>query len=66
MQRLLNQPENYVDEMLEGIYLAYPDQVEYINNDLCCYVTKEKKPGKVGIRERNVGRLLRWRSISIT
>lgn len=49
MQRLLNKPENYVDEMLEGIYSAHPDQVKYINNDKRCIVSTNKKPGKVGI-----------------
>ena len=49
MQRLLNQPQNYVDEMLEGIYAAHPDQVKYINDDKRCLVSVHKKPGKVGI-----------------
>ena len=34
MQRLLNNAENYVDEMLEGIYFAYPNQVTSVGNDL--------------------------------
>ncbi len=49
MQRLLNKAENYVDEMLEGIYSAHPNQVRFINDDLRCIVTTHKKPGKVGI-----------------
>ena len=49
MQRLLNSAENYVDEMLEGIYFAYPNQVTSVGNDLRCYVSKNVKPGKVGI-----------------
>ena len=49
MQRLLNNAENYVDEMLEGIYFAYPNQVTSVGNDLRCYVSKNVKPGKVGI-----------------
>ena len=49
MQRLLNKPENYVDEMLEGIYSAHPDQVTYINDDKRCIVSTHKKQGKVGI-----------------
>lgn len=49
MQRLLNKPENYVDEMLEGIYSAHPHQVKFINDDLRCIVATHKKPGKVGI-----------------
>ncbi len=47
MQRLLNNAENYVDEMLEGIYFAYPNQVTSVGNDR--YVSKNVKPGKVGI-----------------
>ena len=49
MQRLLNNAENYVDEMLEGIYFAYPNQVTSVGNDLRCYVSKNVIPGKVGI-----------------
>lgn len=49
MQRLLNNPENYVDDMLEGIYAAYPDRVTYVENDPRCYVSKHKKEGKVGL-----------------
>lgn len=49
MQRILNKPENYVDEMLEGVYAAHPDMVKYIDGDKRCYVTTKKKPGKVGL-----------------
>ena len=49
MQRILNNPENYVDEMLEGVYAAHPDLVKYVNGDLRCYVSTKKKEGKVGI-----------------
>ena len=44
MQRLLNKPEDYVDEMLKGIYAAYPDRVKYVNDDLRCYVTSVVMP----------------------
>ncbi len=49
MQRLLNDPKNYVDEMLEGVYLAHADQVKCVGDDKRCYVTTKKKDGKVGI-----------------
>ena len=49
MQRLLNKPENYVDEMLKGVLAAHPDKVKIVNDDIRCYVTAKKKPGKVGI-----------------
>ncbi|MCD2493385.1 dihydroxyacetone kinase subunit DhaK [Lacrimispora sp. NSJ-141] len=49
MKKIINAPENYVDEMLEGIYVAHPDLVTYVNNDLRCLVTADKKEGKVGI-----------------
>ena len=47
MQRLLNKPENYVDEMLEGLYAASPDKVTFVNDDKRCLVSKYKKKGKV-------------------
>ncbi len=49
MKKIINAPENYVDEMLEGIYVAHPDLVTYVNDDLRCLVTADKKEGKVGI-----------------
>lgn len=49
MQRLLNKPENYVDEMLAGYYAANKKMVTYANDDLRCLVVKNKKVGKVGI-----------------
>ena len=49
MQRLLNKPENYVDEMLKGVLAAHPDKVKIVNDDIRCYVTAKNKPGKVGI-----------------
>ena len=49
MQRLMNKPENYVDEMLKGVLAAHPDKVKIVNDDLRCYVTAKKKAGKVGI-----------------
>ena len=49
MKKIINAPENYVDEMLEGIYTAHPDLVTYVGNDLRCLVTANKKEGKVGI-----------------
>ncbi|XOQ42902.1 MAG: Dihydroxyacetone kinase subunit DhaK [Clostridium sp.] len=49
MQRLLNQAKDYVDEMLDGIYLAHSSQVKFINNDKRCLVATRKKKGKVGI-----------------
>ncbi len=49
MQRLLNKPENYVDEMLKGLYAAHKDQITYINDDLRCLVSASKKKGKVGL-----------------
>ena len=49
MKKFLNKPEKFVDEMLEGIYLAHPDKLQYVNNDLRCLVSAGNKKGKVGI-----------------
>ncbi|MFA6631895.1 MAG: dihydroxyacetone kinase subunit DhaK, partial [Kiritimatiellia bacterium] len=49
MKKILNKPENYVNEMLEGLYIAHPDLITYTNNDVRCLVTANKKEGKVGI-----------------
>lgn len=49
MKKLINKPEQYVDEMLEGLYAAHPDLITYTANDLRCLVTANKVPGKVGL-----------------
>lgn len=49
MKKIINRPEQYLSEMLEGIYVAHSDQITYINDDLQCLVSKYKKAGKVGI-----------------
>ena len=49
MKKIINRPEDYVNEMLEGLYVAHPDLITYTNDDLRCLVTARKKPGKVGI-----------------
>lgn len=49
MKKLINDPANFIDEMLEGLYLAYPDQVRCVDGDLRALVKSTIKPGKVGI-----------------
>jgi len=50
MKKIINKPENFVDEVMEGIILAYGDKVKFLNGDkrilLSNYPAKE---GKVGI-----------------
>lgn len=49
MKKIINAPEAYTDDMLKGIYAAHGGMVKYVNNDLRCYCTANKKPGKVAI-----------------
>ena len=49
MKKIINNPDNYIDEMLQGIYTAHKDMVTYVNDDLKCLVSTNKIPGKVGI-----------------
>ena len=49
MKKIINDPNNYLTEMLEGIYIAHQDQITYVKDDYQCLVTKKRKPGKVGI-----------------
>ena len=49
MKKFLNQAEDFVDEMLDGIYTAHPKQVTYVADDRRCLVVKNRVPGKVGI-----------------
>lgn len=49
MKKIINTPEKFINEMLEGIYAAHPDMVKFVGDDLHCLVTTKKIPGKVGI-----------------
>lgn len=49
MKKITNQPENYTEDMLKGIYAAHASSVKYVNDDLHCYCTAKKVPGKVAI-----------------
>ena len=50
MKKFLNKPEDFVDEMVEGIVAAHPDQLTFVEENLRSIVKAgEKKAGKVGI-----------------
>ena len=50
MKKFLNKPESFVDEMLQGILAAHPDQLKNVADDLRCIVRADApKSGKVGI-----------------
>jgi len=49
MKKIINKPENYVKEMLEGIYAAHSDLVTYTSDDMHCLIAANKTQGKVGI-----------------
>lgn len=49
MRKLINAPERFVDDMLEGIYAAHPDQLTFVDGDLRCLVRTRKKHGKVAL-----------------
>ena len=49
MKKIINQPDNYIKEMLEGIYIAHKDDLTCVDGDLQVLVSKHKKEGKVGI-----------------
>ena len=46
MRKIINKPENFVDEMIEGIIRAYPGHLRIVNNDLRCLTSLDK--GKIG------------------
>lgn len=48
MKKFLNEPVDFVDEMLDGIYRAHP-QLTYVANDRRCLVKSTLTAGKVGI-----------------
>lgn len=50
MKKFLNRPEDFVDEMLQGILAAHPDQLKYVADDLRCIVRADAPvASKVGL-----------------
>lgn len=50
MKKILNNPEHYVPEMLEGLLAAHPARLKAVAGDVHCVVRADSpKPGKVGI-----------------
>src|ERR1051326_716214 len=49
MQKLINQPDDFVDEMLEGILTAHPDQLKRAADPRAIVRAKAPVRGKVGI-----------------
>ena len=50
MKKIVNNPEKYVEEAMEGIVAAYRDKVEFLNGDFRVLLSKNgKQEGKVGI-----------------
>lgn len=49
MKKIMNKAEDYTDDMLRGIYEVHGDMVKCAANDLRCYCTAKKVPGKVAI-----------------
>ena len=49
MKKIINNPSDYTDDMLKGIYAAHGDMVKCAADNPRCYCTTKKVPGKVAI-----------------
>jgi len=50
MKKFMNRPEDFVDEMIEGVLAAHPKQVRIVADDLRCYVRADAPvEGKVAL-----------------
>ena len=50
MKKILNQPADFVPEMLDGLLKAHPDQLDYAGDDLHCIVRADAPvAGKVAL-----------------
>jgi dihydroxyacetone kinase-like protein len=50
LRKIINKPENFVDEMMDGIIAAYGDRLKLLNGDRRIILSNyPKKEGKVGI-----------------
>ena len=49
MKKFLNRAEDFVDEMLDGIYAAHPRELGFVADDRRCLVAKVQVKGKVAL-----------------
>lgn len=49
MKKFINQPERFIDEMLEGLYAAHPEYYTSVNEDAHCLRSVHKVRGKVAL-----------------
>jgi dihydroxyacetone kinase-like protein len=49
VKKIINTPEGFIPEMLEGIVQANPEALTCVDGDLHCIVSAHKHSGKVGI-----------------
>jgi phosphoenolpyruvate---glycerone phosphotransferase subunit DhaK len=49
MKKFLNRAEDFVDDMLAGIYAAHPRELGFVADDRRCLVAKARVKGKVGL-----------------
>lgn len=49
MKKLINDPVNFVDEVLAGIYAAHDDEVCCVDGNLRCMVRKDRRENKVAL-----------------
>lgn len=49
MKKIVNNPADYTEDMLRGIYKAHADKVKYVEDDLHCFCTAKKTENKVAI-----------------
>ena len=49
MKKIINKPEDYVKEMLEGLYIAHPDLITYTNGDVHCLVTAKSASRRAAV-----------------
>ena len=60
MKKIINNANEFVNDMLKGLYLAYPDKLEYVEGDMHALVKKNRTPGKVGLCLLGIRGLLTW------
>jgi dihydroxyacetone kinase-like protein len=49
MKKIINSAENFIPEMLEGLYAAHPQELAFADGDMHCLVNARAHEGKVGL-----------------
>ena len=65
MKKLINAPEQFVDETIEGVLFAHPDRLDCVDGNLRCIIRKNAGKKKKVALSKKIMRLLMLRTYTL-